>query len=198
MLRDTAADAFESLVTQAPARYTAFALPAYRFVPGVQPHPTADPRGHSYERAPRFPATAVDGRRWWDSPGYLYGCDLYNRGFWWEAHESWEAIWHLAARASPERAALQGLIQLANCHLKLYMGRLNAVARLTRSYGGHFDRVAGLVRAPFLGLDVPALRRRADDYFHDMAAGEGASHDPARYPYLDLAESGAGAPDALS
>ncbi len=189
-----AVDAFDALAAQAPVRYTDFALPAYRFVPRVQPHPTADPRGHSYERAPRFPALAVDGYRWWNSPGYLYGCDLYNRGFWWEAHEAWEAIWHLADRGSPERAALQGLIQLANCHLKLHMGRLNAVARLTRSYGRHFDRAASLIRAPFLGLDVPALRRRADDYFRDMSAGDGARHDPARYPYLDLAASQAGAP----
>lgn len=133
----------DALTAQAPACYTALALPAYRFVPGVQPHPTADPRGHSYERAPRFPATPVDGCYWRESAGYLYGYDLYNRGFWWEAHEAWEALWHLAARGNPERAALQGLIQLANCHLKLYMGRLNAVARLTHSYGDHFDRAAG-------------------------------------------------------
>lgn len=169
---------FDALTAQTPARFTAFSLPTYRFVPDVQPHPAADPRGHSYVRAPRFPATAVDGHRWRDSPSHLYGCDLYNCGFWWEAREAWEMIWHLAARGSPERAALQGLIELANCHLKLYVSRLNAVARLTRSYGGHFDQAAGLVGAPFLGLDLQALRRRADDYFRDVTAGDEARHDP--------------------
>ena len=180
---------FDALTTQAPPRYTTIALPSYRYVPGAQPHPTADRRGHSYNRPPRFPAASLDGGRWRESPGYLYGCDLYNRGYWWEAHEAWEMIWHLARRSSPERAALQGLIQLANCHLKLYMRRLSAVLRLQQSYGAHFDRAAGLAEMPFLGLDLPAYRARADLYFHDVTGRTKPAHDPTMYPYLDLSGS---------
>lgn len=177
---------------QAPSRYTAIALPSYRFVPGIQPHPTADARGHSYDRPQRFPAAPVDGRRWRESPGYLYGCDLYNRGFWWEAHEAWETIWHLADHGGPERAVLQALIQLANCHLKLYMERVNAVMRLQRSAGAHFDRAVGLVAPPFLGLDPAGFRARAAAYFHEVTARPRPAHDPLRYPYVVLATGEAG------
>lgn len=182
----THADFFDALSAGAPARYTAFALPSYRFVPGSTPHPTTDPRGHSYDRPPPFPVAPVDGHRWRDSPGYLYGCDLYNRGFWWEAHEAWEAIWQLAGRESPERAALQGLIQMANCHLKLYMGLAKVVPRLQAKYGAHFDRAVGLVEMPFLGLALPEFRTRTDAYLCKATAGVAPAHDPSTYPYLRL------------
>lgn len=177
---------FEALTAQAPPRYTAFALPSYRFVPGSRPHPTTDPRGHSYGREPPFPVAPMDGRRWRQSPGYLYGCDLYNRGFWWEAHEAWEAIWQLAGRESPERAVLQGLIQVANCHLKLYMGLVNVVPRLRERYGTHFDRGVDLVEMPFLGLDLPEFRARTDAYLRDMLDRVEPAHDPSKFPYLRL------------
>ncbi|MDZ7842394.1 MAG: DUF309 domain-containing protein [Gammaproteobacteria bacterium] len=177
---------FDALAAHAPPRYTAFTLPPYRFVPRRQPHPTADPRGHSYGRAPPYEAAPMDGHRWRASPAYLFGCDLYNRGYWWEAHEAWESIWQLADREGPERAALQGLIQLANCHLKLHMGLVNVVPRLQRRYGAHFDRAVGLVGMPFLGLDLPAYRSRADAYLHAVTARADPAHDPVHYPYLRL------------
>jgi len=182
----TEAPALDALAARAPVRYTVFPLPAYRFVPRRDPHPTNDPRGHSYERPPPFEVEALDGRRWWESPGYLYGCDLYNRGYWWEAHEAWEAIWQLAGRVGPERAALQGLIQVANCHLKLHMGLRNVTPRLMRKYGAHFDRAAELTDMPFLGLDLPSFRERADAYALNLAARAVPVHDPGTYPYLDL------------
>jgi len=177
---------FGALAARAPPRCTPFSLPPYRYVPGAQPHPTADLWGHSYDRPRGFPAAPLDGRRWRESADYLYGCDLYNRAYWWEAHEAWETIWHLAGRGSPERAALQGLIQVANAHLKLHMGRLNAVMRLRASYGAHFERAIGLAGTSFLGLDLSGFRARADAYFHALAAGDEPAHDPARYPYLKI------------
>jgi len=177
----------DSLLEHAPPRHTAHELPSYRFIPGLHPHPTADPRGHSHGRSVPFEVAALDGGQWWASPGYLYGCDLYNRGFWWEAHEAWERIWHLAGRLSAERTALQGLIQLANAHLKLHMGRAEAVPRLQRSYAGHWARIAGRVDAGFMGLDFSALRMEADAYFDRCLARSGPVHDPAAYPFLRLA-----------
>lgn len=173
-----------SLSAHAPPRYTGFALPSYRFVPRLQPHPTADPRGHSYDQPPPFEVAPIDGYRWWESPAYLYGCDLYNRGFWWEAHEAWEAIWQLASRESPERAGLQGLIQLANCHLKLYMGLTNVIPRLQQRYNAHFNQAIALADMPFLGLDLSDFGAKADAYVLDLAAGTSPVHDPVRYPFL--------------
>jgi hypothetical protein len=65
-----------------------------------------------------------------DDPALLFGSSLYANGFFWEAHEVWEAVWIAAPMNGPDRIALRALIQVANAGLKLRMGRSAAAARL--------------------------------------------------------------------
>ncbi len=46
------------------------------------------------------------------------GTDLFNHGYFWEAHEAWEAPWQREPKGTPERLYLQGLIRLAATALK--------------------------------------------------------------------------------
>src|SRR5262245_31128005 len=111
--------AVPGLPRYAPAR----AFPSYRFVPGLNPHPVSDPRGHSFrggEPEPKPPR--LDPARWRESEEYLHGCDLYNHAYYWEAHEAWEGLWHLTDKSGPAGLFLQGLIQLGASHLKRHMG----------------------------------------------------------------------------
>jgi len=86
----------------APPRYTETAFPAYRylpFVPGI-PHPRRDPAGHSYGHEEDYlPGFVADD--WRDCHSFLYGIDLFNRGYWWEAHEAWEAVLLAAGQETP-------------------------------------------------------------------------------------------------
>ena len=178
-------DPVESLARHAPPRRTGFALPPYRYLPGsARPHPTADPRGHSHGQPPPYPETALDPAHWQDCAAYLYGCDLYNRGFWWEAHEAWEAPWRLAPPGSPPHAALKGLIQLANCHLKLHIGRVAVLPRLQRRYAAQFAALNAQVAMPVLGLDFGAVQHAADAYLARRIGLAAPAHDPLDYPYL--------------
>ncbi len=110
-------------------RYVDLPMPPYAFVPGRTPHPRRHPDGHLYNR-PEPAAAPLDPAAWSRSTEYLYGCDLYNHGYWWEAHEAWEAIWKLAPRLSPQRLLLQGLIQTGAAHLKYFLGHLDGTRRL--------------------------------------------------------------------
>jgi len=92
-------------------------LPPYAFVPGRFPHPFRDPAGHSYNSAQEHPAT-LDADRWQDSRMYLHGVDLFNHGFYWEAHEAWEGMWHACGRHGLMADFLKGLIQLAVAGVK--------------------------------------------------------------------------------
>ena len=74
----------------------------------------------------RTPALAA----WQGDTAYRYGARLYVEGFFWEAHEVWEAVWKASSQNGVERLLLRGLIQLANAALKLRMGRGNAALRL--------------------------------------------------------------------
>ena len=56
---------------------------------------------------------------WALSPAYLRGVELFNAGYYWEAHESWEALWHAHGRRGPTAGVLQGLIKLAAAGVKI-------------------------------------------------------------------------------
>jgi predicted metal-dependent hydrolase len=109
-------------------RYTHRPLPPYSFVPGFRPHPVSDPRGHLFGVA-RSPVEPLQIQQWAKSEEYLYGVDLFNFGFYWEAHEAWESLWIAAARRGPVAIWLKALIKLAAAMVKLREGNTNGAAR---------------------------------------------------------------------
>src|SRR5947209_12136345 len=92
-------------------------LPPYAYIPGRTPHPQSDPRGHRFGKRPEKPA-AFDPADWRSLESFLYGVDLLNNGFYWEAHESWELLWHACGRRGVTADFLKGLIKLAAAGVK--------------------------------------------------------------------------------
>jgi len=66
--------------------YTDRKLPGYRHLPFQNAHPFLDKGGHSYGEK-LTPAEGFNAENWLKSEEYLYCIDLFNNGFWWEAHE---------------------------------------------------------------------------------------------------------------
>ena len=172
-------------------RYCDIPFPSYRFIPGRNPHPTADPRGHSYQ-APGSPSRSicwVSPADWAQSIDYLYGCDLYNHAYWWEAHEAWEGLWQLTDKGGIQGRFLKGLIQASACHLKRFLGQVNGVERLRRTSLSYLHAVVDRVDGkPYMGLDLVAFVSRLEAY-HDTCAARketGNRHDQPNYPYLLL------------
>jgi hypothetical protein len=69
------------------------------------------------------------------NPRWLYAVDLFNGGWYWEAHEVWEGFWHALGRATPEAQFVQGLIHLAAAAVKTREGKPAGVARHTQRAG---------------------------------------------------------------
>jgi hypothetical protein len=67
-------------------------FPTYVYLPGKHPHPVRDPGGHSYRNEPV--TVAVEAAL--GSDVFRWGIDLFNHGYYWEAHEAWEPLWHAA------------------------------------------------------------------------------------------------------
>jgi hypothetical protein len=102
-------------------------LPPYSYVPGQGlPHPIRDERGHSFGRA-EPPAVPLEEATWRENEAWLYAIDLFNHGFYWEAHEAWESLWHAAGRRGPTADLLKGLIKLAAAGVKSREGRPKGV-----------------------------------------------------------------------
>ncbi len=53
---------------------------------------------------------------------WLWGLDLFNHGYYWEAHEVWEGLWIELGRSSPAGLLVRGLIQAAAASLKSVQG----------------------------------------------------------------------------
>lgn len=146
-------------------RYTSRPLPRYRYVPGRTPHPVRDPDGHSHG----VTATGPDrfaAAEWATCAEYLYGIDLFNHGYWWEAHDSLEQCWIAAGRTTPTGQWLQGLILVSVACLKNEQGFADVARRMARDGLDKFPRDAGTL----LGVDVVALRADILAHLHDGAA----------------------------
>jgi hypothetical protein len=108
-------------------------LPRYAFLPGRHPHPARDADGHSHDAADQgMDGLTPDQRLRW-------GLDLFAHGYYWEAHEAWEAVWAASVRGSPQRALTKGLILLAASGVKLRTGKAVAAER-------HAKRASSLLR----------------------------------------------------
>jgi len=133
-------------------------FPPYAYLPGRDPHPTGDPRGHSFGLGERPPPWLAP-ERWRENADYLFGCDLYNFGFLWEAHEAWEGLWHVSKHERDQAEFLQGLIQCAAASLKVRMQQPRGLARLAEFGTGRLELVQRH-RGPFyMGLELPGFVR---------------------------------------
>lgn len=170
-------------IGQGTGRYSDEPLPAYRFLPGYTPHPITHPQGHSHGVVPETPAP-LPPSAWSRSLPYLLGCDLYNRAYWWEAHEAWESLWQVTRAAPAQHRFLQGLIQAANAQLKLALGKAQAVRRLWIKAENHWQAAGAPSR--YMGLELSAWRRRTASYLELRLAETPYRHDPAAFPLLNL------------
>jgi uncharacterized protein len=136
-------------------------LPAYTFVPGGPwPHPNrlARPSSNSIDAAGRDQSGAHES--WWQAK-FLRGVKLFNAGYYWEAHEVWEELWHVEGRRGPTAELLKGLIKLAAAGVKVREGRENGVRTHCRRAAESFATAAGQGGTFQLGLDLELWTNRA-------------------------------------
>jgi hypothetical protein len=163
-----------------PPRHTDRPLPATRFTPGTgMPHPVNDLRGFLYGVAPDdqpvLPATL-----WREQAAYLWGVDLFNAGYDWEAHEAWENLWRDAADPS-QKLFLHALIQLAAALLKRRMKNRRGLLVLGHKAEGKLRRVAMLENmrdgSRYMGVEVLPLIQRLERGLEALAADPTVTFD---------------------
>jgi len=110
-------------------------FPPYAYLPGREPHPVRDPTGHSYHVEP-IPVAAEASL---SSDAFLWCLDLFNHGYYWEAHEAWEGLWQVADRDGTLCTLFKGLILLSAAGVKIRERKNAAAAR-------HAMRAAALLR----------------------------------------------------
>src|ERR1700684_2736261 len=141
-------------------------FPPYADLPGRNPHPVRDPTGHSYHVGPLPVATEAS----LSSDAFLWGLDLFNHGYYWEAHEAWEGLWQVADRDDPLRMLFKGLILLSAAGVKIRERKNAAAARHAKRAAAlfrqrpdrAFERALGMSPAALAECAEAALRIPAD------------------------------------
>lgn len=159
-----------------PPRYSNRPLPRYRHLPGRTPHPERDPAGHSFGLREAVPeGWTAEG--WRQNELYLYGVDLFNLGYWWEAHAAWEALWQTSGRSEPAGRFLQGLIQMAAALVQHRAGQPQGARRLAgkgldklRKLARELEEASGLP-VLYMGVDVDGFATASERFFESEPQG---------------------------
>ena len=95
------------------------------------------PTGHSFSVAgvPVKSLSLHAANFWW-------GIDLFNHGFYWEAHEAWEPLWRASEVGDPRRVLLKALILLAAAGVKLLEGNKVGLNRHAMRAAALFSQLA--------------------------------------------------------
>ncbi len=148
-------------------------LPPYAHVPGRTPHPISDAAGHSYGQVPERPMPPGPDT-WHHCRPYLRGLDLFNHGYYWEAHEMWESLWHACGRRGRSADFLKGLIKLAAAGVKVREGQRRGVVDHARAAADLFRRIGNSDESCF-GLRLGELV----DFAEAVAANPPLARDSA-------------------
>jgi uncharacterized protein len=153
-------------------------LPPYSYVPGGPwPHPISSPQGHSYRRAA---AGIVSGA---EAPGpgslqFLRGVALFNAGYYWEAHEVWEGLWHAYGRHGILADVVKALIKLAAAGVKVREGQDHGVRVHASRAAEIFTSLRTKGKSHELGLNLDEWAERCRKVAESPPRDPGPANSP--------------------
>lgn len=159
-------------------RYSELPFPPYRYIVGASPHPTEDPQGHSFGKEEKEPGNLTRDT-WHNNETYLYGVDLYNYAYWWEAHEAFESLWKKKLDDELMRHFLQGLIKMAAAFLKWYLKQQRGLDYLYDGALKHFNTVREY-DSTYMGLDLDGYFNKVHHHFVNVVHRD--HHRLSRWP----------------
>ena len=141
-------------------RYSNILFPKRRYIPGQGLHPKRDSKG---SHLPEIPSSTIrfTAESWQKSEGYLYAIDLFNYGYFWEAHEVLEVLWVDAGKKTPTGIFIQGIIQVSAALLKETQSNHKGALSLADKGLLKLSSQSGV----FLGLRVGSFVKEVKSFF---------------------------------
>ena len=90
------------------------------------------------------------------------GLDLFNYGYYWEAHEAWEGLWQVADRDGSLRMLLKALILLSAAGVKIRERKNAAAARHAKRAAALFRQLPDRAFERALGMSPATLAEYAE------------------------------------
>jgi len=139
-------------------RYTDIPLPVRKYIPGKERQKYPDE-----SHIPEIPADMGNfgANTWKSSKKYLYAIDLFNFGYWWEAHVILEDLWIQAGKTTLTAKFIQGIIQISAALVKDSQSMPQGAIRLATKGLSKLQLHTGI----FLGLNVKEFEHDVERYF---------------------------------
>jgi len=105
---------------------------------------------------------------WSECTEYLYGVDLFNQVFLWEAHEAWEVVWIGAGKTTEPAGLVQGLIQVSAALLRTHLGTPRGAHNLVTRAWKRLDAIEGRLTSTgqrtYMGIPLETWRRSVEEF----------------------------------
>ena len=159
-------------------------FPALTYVPGQVPHPHRQELDERSDES--LPQPGSDLRR-----NLLFGLELFEQGFYWEAHEAWESVWVELGRSGAEANVIKGLIKLAACGVKCLCANRNGATRhIVRGVAIFAGSACEFVLVGGVQIDVRKLQEFAETIQHSLPVNTSpADGQPRSLPNFQVRES---------
>jgi predicted metal-dependent hydrolase len=99
----------------------------------------------------------IPDENWRGSVSYCRGVRLFNAGYYWEAHEEWEGLWHAHGRRGPMADLLKGLIKLAAAGVKVRQGQKHGIVTHATRAAAAFESVRREGASSLAGFNLQTL-----------------------------------------
>jgi hypothetical protein len=153
-------------------------LPPYSYVPGGPwPHPNRARQGQFPWRMPA-PLTVTPETKTAIDAQFRRGVELFNAGYYWEAHEVWEVLWHAYGRHGATADVIKALIKLAAAGVKVREGQEHGVRTHSRRAADLFASVRASAGRYRLGIDLDEWARHAHAIADDPPRDPGPAGAP--------------------
>lgn len=135
-------------------------FPPYIFIPGVNPHPKKE-GGYMFGLEEPV-ANPIDLNHPEQSEFLLHSLDLYNKGYYWESHVYFEALWNAHGRVGSVADFFKAMIKLGAAGVKLSLNQpVQVKEHLTRAHE-LFSSVKAAEGELFLGFDLSEIIKNID------------------------------------
>ncbi len=147
-------------------RYSKNAFPATRYLPGINQRSLT-------RNSP-------------SDESFLYGMDLYNHAYWWEAHEAWELVWSRQTPQSLDRLAMAILIAAANLNLKIALQKRKAASRLAAQIVFEYEEWRRRAGDQIFGVEMSPWFERYQAYVEATLSQSLLVHNPGKFSSLKI------------
>ena len=139
-------------------RYSTKDFPPYRFIPGQAQHPEKE---GGYLRGTTIESFEFDENNFRTNETYLYGIDLFNHEYYWEAHVYWEVLWNHVGRKTSHGYFLQALIKLGAAGVKSKLNQEEAANGHVQRALEHLESVA---EEDLFGINKRSLEEKIKEF----------------------------------